>query len=337
MDILNTHSIALLANEPHSALWDIGDGSPAYEGIVDQIANNVTGTHSYDTPGVYTILLTVTDGAGNLGTATATEYIVTYDPSAGFVTGGGWINSPEGGYAPDPILTGRANFGFVSKYKKGANVPTGQTEFQFKVADLNFHSSSYDWLVVAGPKGQFKGTGTVSGSGNYGFMLATTDGAINGGGGEDKFRIKIWDKDGNDQIVYDNQPGDADDAETTHALGGGSIVIHKGNNLAKPGSPWSEKEGIPEEYALFQNFPNPFNPETEIRFQLPESAHVVLRVFNILGKDIRTLMDEKMPAGYYMIQWNGKDNLSNPLPSGIYLYQIKSGSFSKVMKMNFLR
>ncbi|MCK4302721.1 MAG: right-handed parallel beta-helix repeat-containing protein, partial [Candidatus Eisenbacteria sp.] len=95
--------------------------------------------------------------------------------------------------------TGKATFGFVSKYKKGASVPTGQTEFQFKVADLNFHSSSYDWLVITGgQKAMYKGTGTINGAGNYGFMLSATDADI------DTFRIKIWDKD-TGTTIYDNK------------------------------------------------------------------------------------------------------------------------------------
>ena len=76
--------------------------------------------------------------------------VVVYDPEGGFVTGGGWVDSPQGAYVPDPSLTGKATFGFVSKYKKGASVPTGQTEFQFKAGDLNFHSTSYDWPLVTG-------------------------------------------------------------------------------------------------------------------------------------------------------------------------------------------
>ena len=119
--------------------------------------------------------------------------LAVYDPDGGFVTGGGWINSPLGAYTPDPSLTGKANFGFVSKYKKGATIPTGVTEFQFKVANLNFYSNTYEWLVVAGARAQYKGTGTINGGGNYGFMLTAIDGAISGGGGIDKFRIKIWD------------------------------------------------------------------------------------------------------------------------------------------------
>ncbi len=80
--------------------------------------------------------------------------------------------------------------------------------------------------MIAGARGQFKGTGTINGIGNYGFMLTAIDGDINGGGGSDKFRIKIWDKDNGDAIVYDNQSSEADDAAVATELGGGSIVIH---------------------------------------------------------------------------------------------------------------
>jgi PKD repeat protein len=212
-------------DDAHSAVWTWGDGTSS-DGVVDQDGNAVAGSHTYDTPGVYAITLTVTDGDGHEGTALF-QYVVVYDAEGGFVTGGGWIDSPEGAYAPDPTLTGKANFGFVSKYKKGAKVPTGQTEFQFKVADLNFHSSSYDWLVVAGPKAKFKGRGTINGTGNYGFMISAVDEKLTPSTDVDQFRIVIWDKDNGDAIVYDNQMDAPDDADPTTAIGGGNIVIHK--------------------------------------------------------------------------------------------------------------
>ena len=177
------------------------------------------------TVGVTELELWVDDG---VDFALDSTILVVYDPSSGFmtgdgfVTGGGWIDSPAGAYAAQPSLTGTANFGFVSKYKKGASIPTGQTEFVFKAGDLNFHSSSYDWLVVAGTKAKFKGDGTINGAGSYGFMLTARDGV------PDTFRIKIWDKDNADAVVYDNQFGDEDDAELTTTIGGGNIIVHKG-------------------------------------------------------------------------------------------------------------
>jgi hypothetical protein len=153
--------------------------------------------------------------------------LVVYDPGAGFVTGGGWMTSPAGAYPAQPEMTGKATFGFVSKYLKGAKKPTGTTEFQFRAADLNFKSRSYEWLVVAGPKAQFKGVGTINGQGQYGFMLTATDGALKGGHGTDTFRIKIWDKQSN-EIIYDNELGTSDTGNPTTAIGGGSIIIHTG-------------------------------------------------------------------------------------------------------------
>lgn len=122
-------------------------------------------------------------------------------------------------------MTGKANFGFVSKYKNGATTPEGQTEFQFRAGNLNFQSNSYDWWVIAGAKAQYKGTGAINGSGDYGFMISAVDGQKSGDG-KDKFRIKIWNRTTN-EVVYDNQLGAVVDANLTTALESGSIVIHK--------------------------------------------------------------------------------------------------------------
>jgi PKD repeat protein len=212
--------------DTHTATWDWGDGSITTVNL-DQGARTVSDSHTYTEAGVYTVKLTVTDDDGGSDSAQYQQYIVVYDPDGGFVTGGGWITSPEGAYIPDPTLTGKATFGFVSKYKKGATVPTGQTEFQFHAGDLNFHSTSYDWLVIAGAKAKYKGTGAINGAGNYGFMLTAIDEKLTPSTDVDMFRIKIWNKDNGDTIVYDNQLGDDDDVDPATALGEGSIVIHK--------------------------------------------------------------------------------------------------------------
>ncbi len=207
--------------DTHTATIDWGDDSTSAGSVSSGTAS---GSHTYTEAGVYALKLTVTDDDGGADSEIF-QYVVVYDPEAGFVTGGGWINSPAGAYAADPSLTGKANFGFVSRYKKGATTPSGQTQFQFHAGGLNFHSSSYEWLVISGPKAQYKGTGTVNGSGDYGFLLTANDGQVNGGGGIDRFRIKIWDK-ATGSVVYDNQTGDSLDADATDAIEGGSIVIH---------------------------------------------------------------------------------------------------------------
>jgi hypothetical protein len=205
-----------------AAAWDWGDGASS-SGTVNGMT--IGGSHTYLVAGVYSLKLRLTDWAGNVGQSIF-QYVVVYNPGGGFVTGGGWIDSPAGAYAPSPLLTGKATFGFVSKYEKGATVPTGDTQFNFHAADLDFHSTSYDWLVISGAKARYQGSGMINGTGAYGFLLIAIDGQVNGGGGADKFRIKIWNKNKGD-VVYDNQMNGSDDADPITALGGGSIVIHK--------------------------------------------------------------------------------------------------------------
>jgi hypothetical protein len=200
--------------DTHTAVWDWGDGTtPAGAVTESNGAGTITGSHAYTVPGVYPVKVTVSDNYGNTDTATY-EFVVVYDPNGGFVTGGGWIDSPAGAYTAEPSLTGKATFGFVAKYKKGATVPDGNTQFQFHAGALDFRSTNYQWLVVAGTKAQFKGVGTINGAGEYTFMLTAVDGR------PDTFRIKIWYEDGTgEHVVYDNG--------SQQPIGGGSIVVHK--------------------------------------------------------------------------------------------------------------
>jgi PKD repeat protein len=194
-----------------------------------------SGSYTYVTPGVYTVRATVTDDDGasaeHISTADVPSYVVVYDPTAGFVTGSGWIESPAGacrysGCSPDGSTIGKASFGFVSRYAKGASIPTGNTQFHFQAGALKFHSSAYQWLVIAGARAQFKGEGTINGAGRFGFLLTAIDGDVAGGDGSDRFRIKIWDI-GSDAlpIIYDNQMSELDDSSKATSLGGGSISI----------------------------------------------------------------------------------------------------------------
>jgi hypothetical protein len=114
----------------------------------------------------------------------------------------------------------------VSRYAKGATIPTGNTQFHFQAGGLKFQSSTYQWLVISGARAQFKGEGTINGTGHFGFLLTAIDGDAAGGDGSDRFRIKIWNI-GSDAfpIVYDNQMSELDDSSKATALGGGSITI----------------------------------------------------------------------------------------------------------------
>ena len=89
-----------------------------------------------------------------------------------------------------------------------------------------------------------------------------------------------------------------------------------------------EKSTLTELFELYQNYPNPFNPVTKIKYEIPQSANASLKVYDVLGNEIVTLINEEKPAGSYQIEFDGVD-----LPSGIYFYQLKSNSYINTKKM----
>ncbi|MBC8415330.1 MAG: right-handed parallel beta-helix repeat-containing protein [Candidatus Cloacimonetes bacterium] len=100
--------------------------------------------------------------------------------------------------------------------------------------------------------------------------------------------------------------------------------------------------GITNDQLLMTNlhlstYPNPFNPETKIVFNLPEKGNVKLEIFNMKGQKVKTLIDEVLPAGGYSVFWNGTDSNSNRVSSGIYLYRLQTGSEKLVRKMLLLK
>lgn len=209
--------------DTHTCAFDWDDGTTSASAGTVAVSQgsgggSCIGTRTYAAAGVYTVKVTVADD--DTGNEVAYyKYVVVYDPSAGFVTGGGWILSPILPQLQYMQIGGKANFGFVSKYHKGAKVPMGETEFQFKAGNMNFHSNRYDWLVVAGNKAQYKGLGTINGAlalngTPYKFLLTATDGQVNGDGDVDKLRMKIWWEEGDAvYVVYDNSPSYSDDID----------------------------------------------------------------------------------------------------------------------------
>ena len=94
---------------------------------------------------------------------------------------------------------------------------------------------------------------------------------------------------------------------------------------------------IPEKFELAQNYPNPFNPSTQIPFSIKIPGKVQIKVFDLKGREIATLLNDNKPAGSHNVMWKGQDNFGKQMPSGIYIYQIESNGFVKSKKMHLIK
>jgi hypothetical protein len=271
----------------------------------------------------------VTASAGTECKISSLSYLPIYDPNAGFVTGGGWINSPAGAYVADPTATGKANFGFVAKYKKGSTTLDGETEFQFQAGNLNFKSTSYEaaTLVIGGYKASYRGVGTINGTGSYKFTLSAVDGQLTGGGGADRVRMKITDLAGN--TVYDNQAG-ADNADLTQAstiLGGGSIVIHEvkaGKQTAQLARTQEMEIGATVEFGL-KAFPNPTTSKSNIKLESNNYTDpITLLISDQSGRVVRLIPG--LTAGQTI-------QLGSEYKPGVYFIEMIQGSNHKQLKL----
>jgi hypothetical protein len=90
-------------------------------------------------------------------------------------------------------------------------------------------------------------------------------------------------------------------------------------------------------FGLGQNYPNPFNSSTRIKFSLPKREHLQLTIYDILGREVRTLIDDDRPAGNYDIFWDGRNNDGDDIASGVYLYQIRTSDFASTRKLLLIK
>jgi hypothetical protein len=100
----------------------------------------------------------------------------------------------------------------------------------------------------------------------------------------------------------------------------------------------------PKEYSLFQNYPNPFNPSTVIRYTVPnvtlggvEGSRVILKIYDVLGREIKTLVNQEQTSGVYEVIWNGDNELGNKVSTGVYFYRIDAGDFVQTKKMMLIK
>ena len=125
-------------------------------------------------------------------------------------------------------------------------------------------------------------------------------------------------------VILDNKIGI--DVKLTNYFTHSNASVYSAETLILP-------DGVPTSYRLAQNFPNPFNPDTNIRFDVKDRGNVSLIIYNALGQKVHTLLDESMNPGAYSRKFNGKDDRGMELSSGLYFYQIKVNDFSDTKKM----
>jgi hypothetical protein len=94
---------------------------------------------------------------------------------------------------------------------------------------------------------------------------------------------------------------------------------------------------IPNQFELYQNYPNPFNPITTLRYDLPEQASVKIIIYDMLGRQVRMLINQTQDAGFKSVIWEGTNDFGKTVSAGIYLYQIKAKGFVQTRKMVLLK
>ena len=98
-----------------------------------------------------------------------------------------------------------------------------------------------------------------------------------------------------------------------------------------------EPEQIPNKVVLHQNYPNPFNPFTILRYDLPEQTHVNITIYDMLGRKVRTILNQQQDPGYKSLIWDATNDYGKPVSAGIYLYQIQAGEYISTKKMVLLK
>jgi PKD repeat protein len=188
--------------DSHTVGWDWGDGSTS---TTTASGGSSSATHTWATPGFYTVTVTVTDEAG-LSDSASLE-VAVFDPDTGKVTGGGgWADG---------------SFEISVQNRPNLAAPRGSTELTVPGGTLV--ATSYDWLLVEANRATFQGEGTFNGTPGYGFLVSVIDGGSPGR--KDRIRVWIWDEDGD--TVYDSQPGAPASAAPTAQPTSGNLVVHK--------------------------------------------------------------------------------------------------------------
>jgi hypothetical protein len=155
---------------------------------------------------------------------------------------------------------------------------------------------------------------------------------------------------GNQKLVartHANVISDADDSEWMSFYDEHGVEAKRGDLWTEEGLYHADGVGIsvlqlsavtiPDLYQLHQNYPNPFNPVTTLHYDLPEDAQVNITIYDLMGHNVRSLVNGGQTAGYHSIQWDATNNLGEPISAGMYIYRIRAGDFVGVKKLILMK
>jgi len=140
---------------------------------------------------------------------------------------------------------------------------------------------------------------------------------------------------------YGNSNSPKQYSYTDNNLNGGSSFQYRLKQIDNDGqfeySNIIEVTAVPSKFELSQNYPNPFNPSTTIKYYTPKNSFVTLKIYDMLGREIATLVNEQITPGYHEVNWNGHDSKGEAVSSGVYIYRLTAGNFTQTKKMNLLK
>ncbi len=315
--------IGFADNNLMSAVIEWGDGSSSSY-AADNGSPVIAGSHTYAMPGLYSLKVTLTDACGAQASGTY-EYVMVNAPADGFITGGGWINSPAGALTGSGAM-GKASYGFNARYNPATGISSGSATFDFPAGALNFASTRIDWLVVADARAWIKGAGTVNGVSGYSFLLSAVDSELNGYRNADTFRMQIWNQNG--ALVYDNQVNAPRNAPAAQVIAGGSIVVHKAketaaassNRLAN-GATGTEKVSLG-----LKAYPNPSAGNFTVTANETLTADAQVTVLDLRGQPVYRGVLEANGGRTLEVNLAGKQ-------TGLYVVQVQAGGQREVLKL----
>ncbi len=282
-----------------SYLWNFGDGTTG---------TTANPSHAYNklTLGTYMITLKVTDNSGNTTTAVTSLTVnpITQESEEN--------NQPD--KADGPVGSGKpvsGSIGTILDFDWFYFDLTGTGSITISLS-INTTGQDLDWyLYTASNTTNYVARGYTTNNPETGSYNATTTG---------RYYVKV--------VGYNWAMSDYSLRVTSNgmAVAGIAGLDEKKENVV-----------ISQVLLLGQNYPNPFNPSTTIAFQLPQAGPVALKVFNIAGQLVKTLIDEEKGIGEHTVIWNGTNEVGADVPSGIYFYRLQAGEFSETKRMTLLK